>query len=107
MKKIDEKIIQAIQNKKPINTSNITTIIEDNCIKVYLHGNLIAWLGEHYIHLNDCGWATRTTTTRLNTVLIALALPIKAVIKKGITRFMLNNVCIGLNELKLHRRYYL
>lgn len=107
MKKIDEKIIQAIQNKKPINTSNITIIIEDNCIKVYLHGNQIAWLGEYYMRLSDCGWATRTTTKRLNTVLIALGLPIKVIIRKGITRFMLNNVCIGLNELKLNWRHYL
>lgn len=104
MKKIDEKIIQAIQNKKPITTSNTTIIIDNSYMKVYLHGNLIAWLGEHYIHLNDYGWVTRTITTRLNTVLIALGLPIKAVIKKGITRFMLGDVCIGLNELKLNRR---
>lgn len=107
MRKIDEKIAQAIIDKKAINTSNTTIITEDKYIKVYLHGNQIAWIGNYYVRLSDCDWATRTTVTRLNTILYALGLPIKAIIRKGITRFMLGDVCIGLNELKLNRRYYL
>jgi hypothetical protein len=69
------KAIQACINFKKGNTKVLSN--RDNSLTVseismvYLHGNLIAMVGDTWIRLFDGGWRTATTKSRLNAILSA------------------------------------
>ena len=67
MRKITEKAVEAFEKGVPIKISNTEVTLEDGCVCMYLHDNLIAIRdvnGEFFI--NNAGWRTPTTKERLN-----------------------------------------
>lgn len=64
------KAIADLRSWSQDNTDVVPNIGNDNAtVSVYLHGNLIAELGDNYITLYDGGWQTNTTKSRLNAIL--------------------------------------
>lgn len=103
MTKIEQQIVEAIQTKQSKSFSNtvVSYDADTDTTEVRLHGNLIARIKKDLVKLSDCGWSTRTTVGRLNTILTAIDLPIKVNVVNGITNYNLNNQCIGLNNLDI------
>ena len=71
MRKIERQMNAAIRLSKNWSNSNTTVQFneEDETSKVYLHGNLIAVIGDTFIQLFDGGWQSNTTKSRLNAIL--------------------------------------
>ena len=69
MRKIETQMIAAVKGDKNWTKDNTSVIIEDGVSKVYLHGNLIAEVGDDFLKLFDGGWQTTTTKSRLNALL--------------------------------------
>ena len=74
MRKIESQIIEAIKNNKDLKIANSEVISCTNSSDVYLHGNLIARVGETWMELFDGGWQTNTTKSRLNALLSAFGM---------------------------------
>ena len=74
MRKIETQIIKAIQENKDLKIANSEVISCTNVSDVYLHGNLIARIGETWMELFDCGYQTATTKSRLNALLSAFGM---------------------------------
>ena len=75
MRKIEKQIISAIKNNQDLKVDNTQVINCSNVSDVYLHGNLIARIGETWMELFDCGYQTKTTKSRLNALLAAFGCP--------------------------------
>ena len=71
MRKIESLMNTAIGAGKDFKLDNTEVISCSNVSDVYLHGNLIARIGETWIELFDGGWQTTTTKSRLNAILEA------------------------------------
>ena len=71
MRKIERQMNAAIRLSKNWSNSNTTVQFneEDDTSNVYLHGNLIAIIGDTFIQLFDGGWQSNTTKSRLNAIL--------------------------------------
>ena len=71
MRKIESQMNQAITNKVDFKSANTEVIAVPTVSEslVYLHGNLIARIGETWIELFDGGWQSVTTKSRLNAIL--------------------------------------
>ena len=71
MRKIERQMNAAIRLSKNWSNSNTTVHFneEDETSNVYLHGNLIAVIGDTFIQLFDGGWQSNTTKSRLNAIL--------------------------------------
>lgn len=70
MRKIDEMVLNAVENKGNLSVSNthVATDSTKSITRVYLHGNLIAKYdhrtGKRYFNMR--GWNSNTTRSRLN-----------------------------------------
>lgn len=82
MRKIEQQMIAAIQENKDLKIANTQVISCTNVSDVYLHGNLIARIGETWIELFDGGYQSKTTKSRLNAILSAHGLPGEGVFQK-------------------------
>jgi len=71
MRKIERQMIQAIRENKDLKVANTEVISCSHVTDVYLHGNLIARIGETWMELFDGGWQSNTTKSRLNALLLA------------------------------------
>ena len=71
MRKIESLMNTAIAQGKDWKLDNTEVVSYTNCCDVFLHGNLIARIGETWIELFDGGWQTVTTKSRLNAILDA------------------------------------
>ena len=69
MRKIERQMVAAIKAGKDWKLDNTEVIACSNVTDVFLHGNLIARVGETFIELFDGGWQTVTTKSRLNAIL--------------------------------------
>ena len=72
MRKIESQMNEAVT--EALNWKNGNTEVKtdaDNISSVFLHGNLIAKIGENFIQIFDGGWQTATTKSRLNALLFA------------------------------------
>lgn len=106
MHSIEQDIINAVRNRKNLLTGKASsssyarlhhlTGYRDSlkwdrgsgCFMYHLWGNLIFHrTGLHSITVSDCGYATPTTTSRLNAIFAALDIPITASVRKGSTVF--------------------
>jgi hypothetical protein len=66
MRKIEQDMISALKSSTNVSVDNTTV----SCGEVFLHGHKIADLTEDgKVKINFCGWVTKTTTSRLNTIL--------------------------------------
>jgi len=83
MRKIERLMNEAISeglNWKSGNTQVITDA--DNVSTVYLHGNMIARVGENYLQLFDGGWQSVTTKSRINAICTVHAVDGEGVFQK-------------------------
>lgn len=68
MRKIDEKARDAFMNRKRFKSPNTEVKIVNGDSHLYLFGHLIAKLENDELLINHCGWETRTTSSRLNSL---------------------------------------
>ena len=88
MRKIELQMIAAIKDSKDLKVANTEVISCTNVSDVYLHGNLIARIGETWIELFDGGYQTKTTKSRLNAILFAFGMDGEKVFAKNFQWFV-------------------
>ena len=70
MRKIESQMNSAIRGRRDWRSGNTAVVINDsNDALVYLHGNFIAKVSQHFVQLFDGGWQSNTTKSRLNALL--------------------------------------
>ena len=72
MRKIERQMIQCIIDEKSMSKANTRVEYEKNYrFNFYLHGHKIAvyYLNTMQLHLNNCGYETNTTKSRLNALI--------------------------------------
>ena len=87
MRKVEQAMVAAIQQRYACGLGNTVVTVEGNATKVYLHGNLIAdlqmtpagWVGA----VTFAGWPTRTTASRINAVLSGIGSTVGVGLSKG------------------------
>ena len=84
-------MIAAIKDNKDFKLANTEVISCSNVSDVYLHGNLIARIGETWIELFDGGYQTKTTKSRLNAILSAFGMDGEHVFQKNFNWFVQYN----------------
>ena len=88
MRKIELQMIAAIKDSKDLKVANTEVISCTNVSDVYLHGHLIARIGETWIELFDGGYQTKTTKSRLNAILSAFGMDGECVFQKNFQWFV-------------------
>ena len=88
MRKIETLMNQAIQQEKDWKLDNTEVINCSHVSDVFLHGNLIARIGETWIELFDGGHQSKTTKSRLNAILSEHGLPGECVFQKNFNWFV-------------------
>ena len=88
MRKIEKQIISAIKNNQDLKIANSQVISYTNSSDVYLHGNLIARIGETWMELFDGGYQSNTTKSRLNALLSAFGMEGEYVFQKNFQWFV-------------------
>lgn len=69
MRKITIEAINAFNQSKPFFKSNTTVIVDKNCVKLVLFGNIIAYkylISKRILKITNCGYFTNVTKERLN-----------------------------------------
>ena len=76
MRKIERQMLQAIVDDKDWSKDNTRVESRDGVKWIYLHGHCIAAYYPHYnedtpcaLHINNCGYETNTTKSRLNVLI--------------------------------------
>lgn len=87
MRKIERLMNAAITAGKDWKCDNTEVVACSNVCDVFLHGNLIARIGETWIELFDGGWQSATTKSRLNAILAAHGIGSESVFQKNHTWF--------------------
>ncbi len=77
----------AITEGKDFKMANTEVITCSNVSDVFLHGNLIARIGETWIELFDGGWRSNTTKSRLNAILSEHGCPGESIFQKNFQWF--------------------
>ena len=88
MRKIEKQIITAIKENKDLKIANSEVISCSNVSDVYLHGNLIARIGETWMELFDGGYQSNTTKSRLNALLSAFGMEGEYIFQKNFQWFI-------------------
>ena len=88
MRKIESQMVAAIKSNKDFKVANTEVISCTHTSDVYLHGNLIARIGETWIELFDGGWQTSTTKSRLNAILSEFGMSGECVYQKNFNWFV-------------------
>jgi len=89
MRKIETQMITAVQNDERWASANTTVIPGwEGTSDVYLHGNLIATIGEDWMQLFDGGYQSKTTKSRLNALLSAFGMDGEYVFQKNFQWFV-------------------
>ena len=71
MRKIEREMIQAIIDRKSFSKANTSVTAEDEYMSIRLHGHEIGryFYNTMNLHLNNCGYETNTTKSRLNALI--------------------------------------
>ena len=72
MRKIESEMNAAVTNRYNFSKAYTQVSIQDRIANVYLHGNLIARVGDTFVQILDGGWQSVTTKSRLNALLSAV-----------------------------------
>jgi hypothetical protein len=88
MRKIETQMNAAITAGKDFKLANTEVVACSNVSDVFLHGNLIARIGETWIELFDGGWQSVTTKSRLNAILSEHGIPGERVFQKNFQWFV-------------------
>lgn len=78
MRKIERQMntaISTLEDGQQWKNANTMVTVSNGVAFVFLHGNLIAEIGEGFIKLHDGGWQSVTTKSRLNAILEGNGLP--------------------------------
>ena len=65
MRVIERKMNAAINAGKDFKLANTQVVSYTNSSDVYLHGNLIARVGETWVEIFDGGWQSATTKSQI------------------------------------------
>jgi hypothetical protein len=90
-RKIENQMNAAITAGKDWKSANTEVVNFTNHSDVFLHGNLIARIGETWMELFDGGQQSNTTKSRLNAILRAHGLPGEYVFQKNYEWFIQYN----------------
>ena len=82
MRKIERQMVAAIKAGKDFKLDNTEVVSCSHVSDVFLHGNLIARVGETFIELFDGGWQTVTTKSRLNAIIGNFGLPHEGIFQR-------------------------
>jgi hypothetical protein len=88
MRKIEQQMNDAITSSKDWKKDNTEVITCSNVSDVFLHGNLIARIGETWIELFDGGWQSNTTKSRLNAILQVHGVPGERIFQRNFKWFV-------------------
>lgn len=88
MRKIESQMNAAITNKVDWKSGNTEVHFQDGVSFVFLHGNMIAQVGDNFVRLFDGGFQSVTTKSRLNAILQCHGLPGECVFQKQWTWFV-------------------
>jgi len=79
MRKIEHQMLQAIVDNKDWSKDNTRVESNGTYLDVFLHGHKIAvyYPNSMNLHVNNCGYATNTTKSRLNTLINFVCDPTK------------------------------
>lgn len=88
MRKIERQMNAAIRDSKDWKNANTMVTNHDGVSFVFLHGNLIAEVGDTFIKLHDGGWQSNTTKSRLNAILNEHGCPGEGIFQKQFEWFM-------------------
>ena len=91
MRKIERLMNAAITAGKDFKLDNTEVVSCSHVSDVYLHGNLIARIGETWIELFDGGWQSNTTKSRLNAILSEHGIPGEGIFQKNYQWFFKSN----------------
>ena len=91
MRKIERLMNAAITAGKDWKLDNTEVVSCSHVSDVYLHGNLIARIGETWIELFDGGWQSNTTKSRLNAILAEHGVPGEGIFQKNYKWFFKSN----------------
>ena len=91
MRKIERLMNAAITAGKDFKLDNTEVVSCSHVSDVYLHGNLIARIGETWIELFDGGWQSNTTKSRLNAILTEHGIPGEGIFQKNYQWFFKSN----------------
>jgi len=91
MRKIERLMNAAITSGKDFKLDNTEVISCSNVSDVYLHGHLIARIGETWIELFDGGHQTATTKSRLNAILNVHGIPGEGIFQRNFQWFFKSN----------------
>ena len=71
MRKIERAMIQCIIDEKSMSKSNTRVEFNHTYFNFYLHGHKIAayYPNSKHLYLNNCGYETNTTKSRLNALI--------------------------------------
>lgn len=83
MRVIEGIMCNAVIDRNNIRRDNTRVWVEGEWTKVYLHGNCIAEVSAdlNTVYIDNCGWETRTTQSRLNALMSAMEIPIRVFTK--------------------------
>lgn len=100
MRVIESKIIQAIRNRKGLKTGHSSNMSGYRDVITISPAGFSYRLWDHYIAISsestktlmidDCGFATATTRSRLNAIFAALDIPVSCSVRKGKMVYYLN-----------------
>ena len=88
MRKIESQMNAAITAKSDWKSGNTEVHFQDGVSFVFLHGNMIAQVGDNFVRLFDGGFQSNTTKSRLNAILQGHGLPGECVFQKNWTWFV-------------------
>ena len=88
MRKIETQMIDAINDNINWSKDNTSVIFQDEVSKVYLHGNLIAEVGDDFLKLYDGDHQTMTTKSRLNALCQTFCIDGESVFQKNNTWYV-------------------
>ena len=88
MRKIETAMNTAIANRQDWRSGNTKVVSCSFVTDIFLHGNLIARIGETWIELFDAGYQTATTKSRLNAILEGNGCPGEYVFQKDFKWFV-------------------
>lgn len=96
MKKITEKMMEAINHKRNWKLSNTQVeVFENGNMAIYLHGNLIAEINRikdgYHIVLDNCDWQTNVTKERMNGILDVFGIH-AWIVQRNYEWFLYNNI---------------
>ncbi len=87
-RKIEIQMNTAVQKATDWKSGNTRVEKTIDSSRVYLHGNLIAEIGDDFMTIFDGGWQTTTTKSRLNALLSEFSEPGDCVFQKAFQWFI-------------------